>query len=88
MPSQKRILTPEQLALSEARKRRKAEAAALAAVAASEASEQSKPIQSLILPREFVTTGVPTLSPSEQTTIMSWNVGRNITSQMQRIGNI
>ncbi|KAH8120388.1 Endonuclease/exonuclease/phosphatase [Phellopilus nigrolimitatus] len=73
MPSQKHVLTPEQLALSAERKRRKAEASASAS--ASSAQRTPNPIFSRSW---LVSTGAnPSDSrhkPSEQTTIMSWNM--------------
>ena len=72
MPSQGRILTPEQLALSQARKRKKAEAAALAAASAS--NGQIENFRSLLLPRKFLSEKAENISASEQTVIMSWNV--------------
>ncbi|KAL5535579.1 NGL2 [Sanghuangporus sanghuang] len=72
MPPQGRVLTPEQLALSEARKRRKAEAAALTAASASPSQREN--FRSLILPRKFLSESVANISPLENTVIMSWNV--------------
>lgn len=75
MPSQNRLLTPEQLALSEARKKKKAEAAAAAAVAL----KTSVPLPSppSFLQRAFLSKATPNLRDSPyQLMIMSWNVGR------------
>ena len=79
MPSQGRILTPEQIALSEARKKKKAEAAAKAVAAATVSSDQQK---SSILSRIFLSKNPSDLnihsqynfSISDQSSIMSWNV--------------
>ena len=68
MPSKNYVLTPEQLALSEARKRKKAEAAANAT------SAQREGCPSLILPRKFLTTSSDSLPASDQAVVMSWNV--------------
>ena len=76
MPSQNRVLTPEQLALSEARKRKKAEAAAAAAIAA--ALNGSSPVAPpSIVQRAFLSKRTPDLRESPyQLVIMTWNVGR------------
>lgn len=79
MPSQGRILTPEQIALSEARKKKKAEAAAKTVAAATVSSDQQK---SSILSRIFLSKSPSDLnihsqcnfSISDQSSIMSWNV--------------
>lgn len=72
MPSQKHALTPEQLALSEERKRRKAEK-----VAKELEAKDSGPQSSLILPRKWLASSEwnsSTFSSDKQTTIMTWNV--------------
>ncbi|OCB85693.1 Endonuclease/exonuclease/phosphatase [Sanghuangporus baumii] len=79
MPPQGRVLTPEQLALSEARKRRKAEAAALTAASASPSQHEN--FRSLILPRRFLSESVANISPLENTVIMTWNVRETVLAQ-------
>ncbi|KAI5124636.1 hypothetical protein M0805_004245 [Coniferiporia weirii] len=70
----KHVLTPEQLALSAERKRRKAEAAQSALVAPSQLVQA----HSTVLSRSWLTLSDASPSsghrPSEQTTIMSWNM--------------
>lgn len=76
MPSQKRVLTPGQLALSEARKKKRAEAEAAAAASKASASDPATPS---ILQRAFLSKRTPNLRASPyQVTIMSWNVGRTL----------
>lgn len=70
----KRFLTPEQIALSEERKRKKAEAAAKAAAA----GQSSVQAPSKIVHRSWLAVDDAIASkypPNHNTTIMSWNVG-------------
>lgn len=70
----KRILTPEQIALSEERKRRKAEAVAKAAAAGSSSEQAPRKI----LHRAWVSADNAATSkyaPEQSATVMSWNVG-------------
>ena len=71
--TEKRVLTPEQIALSEERKRRKAEAVAKAAAAGP--SLQQSPRKTL--PRDWLTLEDAILSKystNQAATVMSWNV--------------
>lgn len=70
--TEKRVLTPEQIALSEERKRRKAEAVAKAAAAGPSFQQSHK-----TLPRNWLALENAILSkyPTYQAaTVMSWNV--------------